>query len=161
MMTMMMMDDGGARALHTILPLYLGGIAWTMVYDTIYAHQDRSDDAQLGLKSTALTFGERNTQSILSGFATISLLSWCYAGYIGAGYDHGGIMGGGGGDDILPLYCMGIGTAYAHLMWQIRTMDFGNNENLAYRFKSNNVVGAIVYASIVAGNATSLGITVM
>jgi len=40
-----------------IAPLYLLGVTWTLVYDTIYAHQDRKDDEKLGHKSTALTFG--------------------------------------------------------------------------------------------------------
>ena len=39
--------------------LYLGGIAWTLHYDTIYAHQDKEDDALIGVKSTARLFGER------------------------------------------------------------------------------------------------------
>jgi 4-hydroxybenzoate polyprenyltransferase len=38
-------------------PLYLFGVSWTLVYDTIYAHQDKQDDAKLGLQSTALTSG--------------------------------------------------------------------------------------------------------
>jgi 4-hydroxybenzoate polyprenyltransferase len=37
--------------------LYLGGIAWTLFYDTIYAHQDKEDDALIGVKSTARLFG--------------------------------------------------------------------------------------------------------
>jgi 4-hydroxybenzoate polyprenyltransferase len=39
--------------------LYAGGIAWTLGYDTIYAHQDKEDDALIGVKSTALRFGAR------------------------------------------------------------------------------------------------------
>lgn len=44
--------------LGVVLPLYASCIAWTLVYDTIYAHQDKHDDATLGLGSTALTLGE-------------------------------------------------------------------------------------------------------
>lgn len=51
------------------LPLYLSGICWTIVYDTIYAHQDKKDDLAIGIKSTALRFGD-NTKPWLSGFAT-------------------------------------------------------------------------------------------
>ena len=53
--------------------LYLGGIAWTLHYDTIYAHQDKEDDALIGVKSTARLFGDR-TKPILRGFLVRSLL---------------------------------------------------------------------------------------
>ena len=55
-----------------IIPLYAHGVCWTLVYDTIYAHQDKDDDIVVGIKSTALLFGE-NTKSILSAFATSSI----------------------------------------------------------------------------------------
>ena len=48
------------------LVLYAGSIAWVIGYDTIYAHQDREDDALIGIKSTALLFGER-TQADAGG----------------------------------------------------------------------------------------------
>ncbi|CAD6992812.1 unnamed protein product [Ceratitis capitata] len=48
----------GAVNWEACLPLYLSGICWTIVYDTIYAHQDKFDDIQIGVKSTALRFGE-------------------------------------------------------------------------------------------------------
>ena len=38
--------------------LYAGGVLWTLVYDSIYAHQDKADDARVGIRSTALLFGE-------------------------------------------------------------------------------------------------------
>ncbi len=41
-----------------VLPLYGAGVAWTLVYDTIYAHQDAVDDAKVGVRSTALHFGK-------------------------------------------------------------------------------------------------------
>ncbi len=45
--------------------LWVGGISWTMIYDTIYAHQDKADDAKLGLKSTALTLGDKTQAAAL------------------------------------------------------------------------------------------------
>ncbi|KAL5282782.1 COQ2 family protein [Megaselia abdita] len=51
------------------LPLYMSGICWTIVYDTIYAHQDKKDDLAIGVKSTALRFGDK-TKVWLSGFTT-------------------------------------------------------------------------------------------
>ena len=52
-----------------VLPLYAGGVCWTLVYDTIYAHQDKADDVHAGVKSTALLFAE-NTRPWLAAFAT-------------------------------------------------------------------------------------------
>ena len=49
------------------LVLYAGSIAWVIAYDTIYAHQDAEDDALIGIKSTALLFGE-NTRPMLAAF---------------------------------------------------------------------------------------------
>ena len=68
----------GCAAVHghldfaTVLPLYAHGICWTLVYDTIYAHQDKTDDIVVGIKSTALLFGE-NTKGYLAGFAGTSI----------------------------------------------------------------------------------------
>lgn len=58
----------GAVDWGVVLPLYAGSICWTLVYDTIYAHQDKSDDVHAGVKSTALLFGEK-TKPVLSGFS--------------------------------------------------------------------------------------------
>src|SRR6266852_4305214 len=67
------------------LVLYAGSIAWVIGYDTIYAHQDREDDALIGLKSTALLFGER-TKPMLAAFYGAAVLSIGAAGFLaGAG----------------------------------------------------------------------------
>eukprot|EP00124_Ichthyophonus_hoferi_P004619 Ihof_evm2s531 gene=Ihof_evmTU2s531 len=55
-----------------VLPLYLAGVNWTLVYDTIYAHQDKKDDVMVGVKSTALRFGD-NSKIWLTGFGTSSI----------------------------------------------------------------------------------------
>jgi 4-hydroxybenzoate polyprenyltransferase len=65
--------------------LYLGGIAWTLAYDTIYAHQDKEDDALIGLKSTALKLGSA-TPRWLAGFFAAALGLVALAGWLaGAG----------------------------------------------------------------------------
>ncbi|KFP52383.1 hypothetical protein N323_08347, partial [Cathartes aura] len=56
------------------LPLYFAGVMWTLVYDTIYAHQDKRDDIIIGVKSTALQFKE-DTKQWLSGFSLAMLLT--------------------------------------------------------------------------------------
>jgi 4-hydroxybenzoate polyprenyltransferase len=60
---------------------YAGCIFWTLSYDTIYAHQDKKDDEKLGMKSTALYFGDK-TKSWLKRFYLISLMVWLYAGIL-------------------------------------------------------------------------------
>lgn len=62
----------GSLSLAPVL-LYLAGIAWTLFYDTIYAHQDKEDDALIGVKSTARLFGTR-TKGWLQGFLVASVL---------------------------------------------------------------------------------------
>jgi len=122
-------------------PLYLSGIAWTLVYDTLYAHQDKVDDAKLGLKSTALTFGD-NTKPILSVLTAVTWACWMTAGY-NCGY---------GIPLESPYYYTGCSLAAAHLLWQVQSADLNNTENLAYRFRSNNLVGWMMFGSCALGN---------
>lgn len=63
------------------LPLYAAGICWTVIYDTIYAHQDRVDDLIVGVKSTALMFG-KDTKKWLTGFAGLMTTSLVTAGLV-------------------------------------------------------------------------------
>ena len=59
--------------------LYLGGICWTLGYDTIYAHQDKEDDARIGVKSSALALGAR-TRPFLFAFYAATVMLWGVAG---------------------------------------------------------------------------------
>jgi 4-hydroxybenzoate polyprenyltransferase len=129
----------GSMDYSVIAPLYFSGVTWTLVYDTIYANQDKKDDAAIGLKSTALTFGsEEQQKKILHAFAAMTLGQWLLTGY--------------NMEDISMLpYGTGIALAYSHLFWQVKTAEFDNPQNLAERFRSNTKVGGIVFASIVAG----------
>lgn len=56
---------------------------WTLVYDTIYAHQDKTDDVRVGIRSTALLFGE-HTRSVLTAFSASSMSCIALAGYLNA-----------------------------------------------------------------------------
>ena len=66
------------------LVLYAGSICWVIGYDTIYAHQDREDDLLIGIKSTALLFGER-TPSMLAGFYACAVVLIAAAGFMAGG----------------------------------------------------------------------------
>jgi len=127
----------GSLDIGAVLPLYASGVAWTMVYDTLYAHQDKLDDAKIGIHSTALTFGKL-TKPILQGFAAAAYTGWIIAGYH-VGYES-------------PLCYLGLTGAYSHLAWQIQSADLDDPQSVGDRFRSNHTVGAIVFVSLVAGN---------
>lgn len=93
----------GAVDWSACLPLYLSGICWTIVYDTIYAHQDKNDDIQIGVKSTALRFGD-NTKIWLSGFTAAMLAGLTTAGLAC--------------DQTLPYYAS-VGIVGGHLIQQV------------------------------------------
>lgn len=119
-----------------VLPLYFGGVAWTLVYDTLYAHQDKLDDVKVGVKSTALLFGEQHTVPILSGFALAAIAGFGLAGYQA--------------QLSLPFYA-GLSMTATHLLWQVQTADLSDPKNLQRRFGSNKWLGGILFGSIVAG----------
>ena len=124
----------GELNLAVTLPLYAAGIAWTLVYDTIYAIQDKVDDAKLGLHSTALHFGSR-VVPILSTFAACTVAALALTGsQIGAG----------------PVfYAVAVGGGGAHLAWQLLTLQPHNSADCAAKFRSNKYFGAIVFGAIV------------
>jgi 4-hydroxybenzoate polyprenyltransferase len=113
--------------------LYAGAVAWTIGYDTIYAHQDREDDALLGLKSTALKFG-RATKAWLTVFYALAWLGITVAGLLA-------------GAEI--VFLLGMAAAGAHLFWQVATLNIDDPENCLRRFRSNRDFGLIVFAAIV------------
>ncbi|KAA9010565.1 4-hydroxybenzoate octaprenyltransferase [Histidinibacterium aquaticum] len=112
---------------------YLGGIFWTLFYDTIYAHQDAEDDALIGVKSTARLFGERSPtwlrRFLMGAVAFLSLAA------ILATLEAG----------ILPLVLAACG-AWAmgwHLTWQLTRFDPDNDPRLLSLFRSNRDAGLI------------------
>jgi 4-hydroxybenzoate polyprenyltransferase len=113
--------------------LYAGSIAWVIGYDTIYAHQDREDDALIGIKSTALLFGE-NTRPMLAVFYTLAVALFAFAGW-----------GAGAG----LVFSLGLLAFAAHLSWQIGRLDIGNPDLCLRLFKSNRDAGFILFAALV------------
>jgi 4-hydroxybenzoate polyprenyltransferase len=115
------------------LVLYAGAIAWVIGYDTIYAHQDREDDALIGLKSTAILFGER-TKPMLAAFYGAAVLLIAIAGF----------SAGGG-----SIFAAGLMTFAAHLAWQIHRLDIDDPDLCLMLFKSNRDAGLILFAGFV------------
>jgi 4-hydroxybenzoate polyprenyltransferase len=115
------------------LLLYAGSIAWVIGYDTIYAHQDREDDALIGIKSTALLFGTR-TKPALAAFYTAAVLLIGLAGlFAGAGL----------------MFAAGVALFAAHLGWQVRRLDIADPALCLAVFKSNRDAGLVLFAAIV------------
>lgn len=105
--------------------LYMGGICWTLGYDTIYAYQDAADDALIGIKSTALKLGDSLTPWIIFFYALcIGCLS--VAGMLA----HAG-----------PPYFLGVGVLACALLVQIIRMDTQNSTLCMRWFKMNAWVG--------------------
>jgi 4-hydroxybenzoate polyprenyltransferase len=90
--------------------LYCGSILWVIGYDTIYAHQDKEDDAIVGVRSTALLFGERTPLflSLFYGAAVAVFAASLWS--LGAP----------------PLAYVGLAAFAAHLVWQVRTLDIAD-----------------------------------
>jgi 4-hydroxybenzoate polyprenyltransferase len=115
------------------LLLYAGSIAWVIGYDTIYAHQDRDDDALIGIKSTALLFGPR-TRPMLAAFYGTAVVLIGLAGFAaGAG----------------PVFALGLAAFAGHLAWQIVQLDISDPDRCLALFKSDRDAGLILFAGLV------------
>jgi 4-hydroxybenzoate polyprenyltransferase len=121
-----------ARLDWPALVLYVGAISWVIGYDTIYAHQDREDDLLVGIKSTALLFGETTRPMLASFYAGAVLL-------IGAA----GLMAGGG-----LIFLLGVIAFAAHLSWQVVRLDINDPAHCLRLFKSNRDAGLILFAAM-------------
>jgi len=114
--------------------LYAAGIAWTLFYDTIYAHQDKEDDAMIGVKSTARLFGE-NTRRWLRWFMMISVALMALAILLAMAAQA----------NVLKLV-IALGGPWAfgwHLVWQMRHLDIDHPENCLRLFRANRNTGLI------------------
>ena len=115
--------------------LYFGSICWVIGYDTIYAHQDREDDALVGVKSTARLFGAKSKQAISTLYlAAIILFASAY--WL----------------TIPPMASYWFWPAWLALLigsmqmiWQIRKLDIDDGEQCLRLFKSNNTFGLILF----------------
>ncbi len=121
-----------ARLDPPALLLYAGSISWVIGYDTIYAHQDREDDALIGIKSTALLFGPR-TKPMLALFYGVAVILLGAAGYTaGAGL----------------VFALGLLAFAAHLAWQIVRLDIADPDDCLKVFKSDRDAGLILFAGL-------------
>ncbi len=118
------------------LALYAGGVAWTMVYDTIYAMQDQRDDAVIGVRSTARRFADA-PRRWLSLFAVLALALWAAAGGLAT---------------LGLLYFVLLAAVAADFVWQIVTLKPGDQADCHNKFKGNARLGWLLLAGIIAGH---------
>ena len=130
---------GFAAANHSlgwpVLPLYAAAILWILGYDTIYAHQDREDDALVGIRSTARLFGDRTRQ----------FLAACYGGmivFLVVAFAMAGI-------DALGMIALALPAAL--LAAQIIRLDINDPALCLALFKMNRIVGLLVGLAILIG----------
>jgi 4-hydroxybenzoate polyprenyltransferase len=117
------------------LLLYAAGIAWTLGYDTIYAHQDKADDLLIGVRSSALRLGGDTPR-------------WLW-GFYGAALALAGLAGLAAGKGF--MFYLGLVAASVLLARQIEAIDLDDPADCLDRFRANRTVGLVVFAALVAG----------
>lgn len=127
-----------ADNLDALAAMYAGAALWVIGFDTIYALQDREDDALVGIRSSALRLGGRVKGGVAlfyaGAIALWTLAFWLYR------------------EDWVAL--LALLPAAVHLMWQVITLDSDDPYNPLDRFRSNRWTGALVAAAcLVVGNA--------
>ena len=126
------------KAELNIIPVifYLGAIFWTLAYDTIYGYQDIKDDEIIGLKSTSIKF-KKNPSMVLKIFYTLFSLSLILVGYL---------------MNLDLIYFAIISIAIFHMFFlQIYKLNIANPSNCFKIFKSNNLLGFIIFLGIYLG----------
>ncbi len=118
--------------------LYGGGICWTLGYDTIYAHQDKEDDARIGVKSSALALGGRTRPFLFAAYGAATLL-W-------------GISGATAG--LGAAFYLALAAAAVQLLWQAARVDTEDAADCLAKFRSNRLVGWLLLAGIAVGHFT-------
>ena len=115
------------------LMLYLAGIFWTLGYDTIYAHQDKKDDIEAGVKSTALWLGNR-TKPYLFYFYSLTIIFIFIAAYMLSFH---------------AAFYAGLLVGAGLLFWQAYNVNINNPADCMKKFKANSLFGAIIFLSLV------------
>ncbi|PLX36177.1 MAG: 4-hydroxybenzoate octaprenyltransferase [Hyphomicrobiales bacterium] len=119
--------------------LYVGGICWTIGYDTIYAHQDKEDDVLIGVRSTARLFGDKTHAALIFFYSAASAL-FAYALYLAG----------------LGVFAyLGLAAAMVHLGWQIKVLDIDNPDQCLKLFRANRDTGWIFFAGLVIDAAVT------
>lgn len=116
------------------LVLYAAGFFWTLGYDTIYAHQDKEDDALVGIKSTARLLGT-NSRPWIAGFYIVCIALLALSGWMA---------------QVGWPFWIGLAIGAGHLAWQARTIDFNDPKDCLAKFRANRDFGLIIFAAAIA-----------
>lgn len=116
------------------LALFAGCVLWVVGYDTIYAHQDKEDDALLGLGSTALHFGE-DTVTFVGAVYGLACILWLVAGALAGAH---------------LVYFLSVTLVFLQMSWQVASLDIRNSANCLWRFRSNRDVGFAIFLGLLA-----------
>ena len=120
------------------LALYAAAFAWILGYDTIYAHQDREDDALIGVRSTARLFA-RHTRPFLAACYAAAILLLALAGRLA---------------HIAPVFYPALLAPAALLAWQVVTLDIDDPAGCLRRFRLNRETGLLIGAAILVAQLT-------
>ncbi|MBG19858.1 MAG: 4-hydroxybenzoate octaprenyltransferase [Rhizobiales bacterium] len=118
----------GSLALAPVL-LYAAAITWTIGYDTIYAHQDKEDDALVGVKSTARLFGDNTWRWMVVFYGAFVVLT-------GIAFALSAVS--------LPAW-IGLAVVAAMLGWQIARLEIDDPDSCLALFKTNSRVGLVLF----------------
>ena len=117
------------------LLLYLGGVFWTLGYDTIYALQDIEDDAMVGVKSSARRLGGRVRAGVAIFYALAVIMVALAGRQAGLG----------------PMFAIGVLAYAAHLALQVRHLRPDDPALALKLFKSNREAGLILLVALASG----------
>ncbi|KAJ7777622.1 UbiA prenyltransferase family-domain-containing protein [Mycena maculata] len=112
---------------------YLGSVCWTVVYDTIYACQDRKDDLRAGVGSAAVILGSW-VRPILAIFASTFIACMIYAGI----HNHNGPY----------FFTVSVGGAALFFLWVFSTWKVDDNEDCLSKITANGNMGVIIWSGI-------------
>ena len=121
------------------IALYVGGVFWTLGYDTIYAYQDKRDDEKVGVKSSTFALGE-TPKPWLMGFYALTTILLLISGHL---------------SDQTAWFFAGIVICATHLVWQVVTVDVERPGDCKAKFLSNRNFGIAVLVVIVLSAVTS------
>ncbi len=130
----------GATALGTpfapeIVLLYVASLFWTVGYDTIYACQDKEDDALIGVKSSARALGAHVRTGVAISYAAAAVLAGAAGVFAGAGL----------------MFALGFALFAAHLVWQAGGFDPEDGADCLKRFKANRTAGLLLVGAFMLG----------
>ena len=115
--------------------IYAAGFFWILGYDTIYAHQDISDDSIIGIKSTARKFGDQSPAFVAMFYALAALLLHIAGVVMHANYG----------------YFMVWSLAALHFLWQVWRWDISSPQDCLQKFRSNRDAGFIIFLAFLLG----------